>query len=186
MSAVTLHPVPPPDPRPLLGEPLALDLLNTEWMQDGQPIDFLATPAGVPTWLRTNGLSAPTRRGDDVRDHLVATRAAIRSLLEGEPGGRRRVNDVLAHARLRVRVGAHGPDRTVEVDDEAWRPAALAAHDLADLLAERPDRIRRCAHPDCVLWFVDTSRNGTRRWCSMATCGNRLKARRHYTRARGR
>jgi predicted RNA-binding Zn ribbon-like protein len=181
-----LAPVPPPDPRPLLGEPLALDLLNTEWTQDGQPVDFLATPTGVPTWLGTNGLVAPSRRRDHVGDHLVATRAAIRSLLEGEPGGRRRVNEVLAHARLRVTVGEHGPERTVEVDDETWRPAALAAHDLADLLAERPDRIRRCAHPDCVLWFLDTSRNGTRRWCSMATCGNRLKARRHYTRTRGR
>lgn len=43
-----------------------------------------------------------------------------------------------------------------------------------------PDRIRRCAHPDCVLFFYDTSKNGTRRWHSMATCGNRTKAARHY------
>jgi predicted RNA-binding Zn ribbon-like protein len=33
-----------------------------------------------------------------------------------------------------------------------------------------------------VLWFHDTTRSGTRRWCSMTACGNRLKARRHYRR----
>jgi len=40
----------------------------------------------------------------------------------------------------------------------------------------------RCQNPACVLWFFDTTRNGTRRWCSMAVCGNRAKARRHYDR----
>ncbi|WP_232524336.1 CGNR zinc finger domain-containing protein [Nocardiopsis gilva] len=42
------------------------------------------------------------------------------------------------------------------------------------------DRIRRCEGDHCVLYFFDTSRNGTRRWCSMAVCGNRAKAQRHY------
>jgi predicted RNA-binding Zn ribbon-like protein len=51
-------------------------------------------------------------------------------------------------------------------------------------LDQAPDRIRRRQHPACVLWFCDTARNGTRRWCSMATCGNRAKAYRHYGRAR--
>ncbi|OPX12458.1 CGNR zinc finger domain-containing protein, partial [Gordonia sp. i37] len=45
--------------------------------------------------------------------------------------------------------------------------------------ARVPDRIRQCQHPQCVLWYLDTSRSGTRRWCSMAICGNRTKARRH-------
>lgn len=59
-------------------------------------------------------------------------------------------------------------------------PAWLAADNLLSLLATAPDRIRQCAHPDCVLFFYDTSKNGTRRWHSMATCGNRTKAARHY------
>ncbi|HET6954353.1 MAG TPA: CGNR zinc finger domain-containing protein [Acidimicrobiales bacterium] len=173
----------PADPRPLLGEPVALDLLNTEWVQGGRPVDFFATPDGVAIWLATNGIDSPA--GEPVREHLMAARSAIRSLLErGDDADRRRLNDVLAHARVRVSVGDDGPERTVEVDDPAWLPAALAAFDLVDLLTGRRDRIRRCAHPACVLWFLDTSRNGTRRWCSMATCGNRLKAQRHYDRAR--
>jgi predicted RNA-binding Zn ribbon-like protein len=55
---------------------------------------------------------------------------------------------------------------------------------LLELLNQAPDRIRRCQHPACVLWFYDTTRNSTRRWCSMTTCGNRAKAQRHYDRAK--
>ena len=51
---------------------------------------------------------------------------------------------------------------------------------LLHLLAESAGRIKQCAHPHCVLWFYDTSKNGTRRWHSMTTCGNRAKAARHY------
>ena len=61
-------------------------------------------------------------------------------------------------------------------------PGWLAADDLLRLLAVAPGRIKQCAHEHCVLWFHDTSKNGTRRWHSMTTCGNRAKARRHYAR----
>lgn len=48
-----------------------------------------------------------------------------------------------------------------------------------DLLRQGPlDRIGEC--PSCGWLFVDTSRNGRRRWCSMAMCGNRVKSARHY------
>ncbi|MBK3630046.1 CGNR zinc finger domain-containing protein [Streptomyces sp. MBT49] len=53
-----------------------------------------------------------------------------------------------------------------------------------EVLSAAPDRIRGCAQETCVLHFFDTSRNGTRRWCSMAVCGNRAKASRHYARAK--
>jgi len=56
--------------------------------------------------------------------------------------------------------------------------------DYLELIATAPDRIRGCAHDSCVLHFFDTSRNGTRRWCSMAACGNRAKASRHYARSK--
>jgi predicted RNA-binding Zn ribbon-like protein len=61
-----------------------------------------------------------------------------------------------------------------------------AARDLAgDLLAgPRLDRVRRCANPECGWLFLDDSRAGKRRWCSMQSCGNRAKARRHYHKSR--
>jgi hypothetical protein len=42
----------------------------------------------------------------------------------------------------------------------------------------RPGRLRACGNDECNLFLLDRSRSGTGRWCSMATCGNRLKARR--------
>src|SRR5664280_2943804 len=42
--------------------------------------------------------------------------------------------------------------------------------------------IRECGAPDCEWLFLDQSRNGSRRWCDMKSCGNRQKARRHYQR----
>ena len=59
-------------------------------------------------------------------------------------------------------------------------PVALSTADL--LTSERIQRIRECS--GCYWMFVDTSRNGLRRWCDMKTCGNRAKAHRHYERVR--
>ncbi|MGN0119211.1 MAG: CGNR zinc finger domain-containing protein, partial [Streptomyces albidoflavus] len=50
---------------------------------------------------------------------------------------------------------------------------------------ELPGRLRPCANPRCNLFLIDHSRPGTARWCSMATCGNRMKARSHARRRRG-
>jgi predicted RNA-binding Zn ribbon-like protein len=57
--------------------------------------------------------------------------------------------------------------------------------DAANLLAsDRRERIRECASAECTMLFVDESRNSSRRWCDMNSCGNRMKARRHYARTR--
>ena len=57
-------------------------------------------------------------------------------------------------------------------------PVLWSAGDL--LAGPRLDRVRRCANPECGWLFLDDSRAGKRRWCSMSACGNRAKARRHY------
>jgi predicted RNA-binding Zn ribbon-like protein len=59
-------------------------------------------------------------------------------------------------------------------------PVALSAADL--LTSGEPDLIRKCANPDCVLFFYDKSKNHRRRWCSMKACGNRTKAASYYAR----
>jgi len=56
-----------------------------------------------------------------------------------------------------------------------------------DLMLNAPSRpIRRCANEECLWLFIDQSKNSTRRWCDMNSCGNRAKARRHYAKIRGR
>jgi len=44
--------------------------------------------------------------------------------------------------------------------------------------------LRPCANDECRLFLIDHSKANAARWCSMAVCGNRLKARRHYQRVR--
>jgi len=60
------------------------------------------------------------------------------------------------------------------------RAVALAAAEL--LASPRLARVRECDAPNCSWLFLDRSRAGSRRWCSMESCGNRAKARRHYRR----
>jgi hypothetical protein len=167
------------DPRPLPGEPLALDLLNTQYTGDDGPRDLLATPRGARAWARAAGVPCD----DPALAPLRTARDAIRAVVEGggSPGP---LNAVLAHGRLVERLGPRGPEHVVEIDDPAWQAAWLAARNLLELLRDRPDRIRPCAGHGCVLYFYDTSRSGRRQWCSMAGCGNRAKAQRHYARTR--
>ncbi|MEV4235225.1 CGNR zinc finger domain-containing protein [Nocardia sp. NPDC050408] len=166
-----------PDPRPHLGEPLALDLLNTRWNQDG-PQDLLTDVTGLGTWLTTAGLDDRAKADERTLQAVLAARTAIYDVVKH--ASHTALNEVLDHGRIRRTLTDTGPTDIVDVPETAWLPGWLAADNLLGLLAEAPDRIRQCAHPDCVLFFYDTSKNGTRRWHSMATCGNRTKAARHY------
>ncbi|MET9892146.1 CGNR zinc finger domain-containing protein [Streptomyces sp. NPDC006465] len=194
------------DPRPLTGEPVALDLLNTRWNHEGVVRDLLTDTEGLAVWLAGNGLDFPAdgtvlRHTLEARDTLRAVIDAPRGPGDGQGGtgsdadpadaGPRlpaqaaaRVDALLAHGRVRLTLTARGPGETPEFDDPSWGPAWLAARNYLELLDTAPDRIRRCAHAACILHFFDTSRNGTRRWCSMAACGNRAKASRHYARTK--
>lgn len=164
--------------RLLVGETISLDLVNTEWIADGDQVDFLAAEGAPELWLREYGFDPAE---EDV-DALRASRTAIRSLLDS-PGTEAdaRMNAVLSHGRESITVTAGRPTTTPSMDP-GWGAAWLTARAFTELLATHPDRIRQCAHPDCVLYFYDTSKNGRRRWHSMETCGNRTKSARHYRR----
>ncbi len=142
------------------------------------PQDLLADVDGLQCWLLANGLGDRCEANEKSRIALVSAREAIlRALQDGSVDG---VNDVLEHGRIRRTLTEAGPAETVEVPRAEWLAGWLSAADLLRLLGEAPGRIKQCAHPHCILWFYDTSKNGARRWHSMSTCGNRTKAARHY------
>jgi predicted RNA-binding Zn ribbon-like protein len=82
-------------------------------------------------------------------------------------------------------------------DGFGWRVEAIRRLSVAALLAPvlwsagdlltgtQLMRVRECANDKCLWLFLDQSKNGTRRWCSMSACGNRAKAHRHYARLKG-
>ncbi|MFI6866922.1 CGNR zinc finger domain-containing protein [Nocardia sp. NPDC050406] len=171
-----------PDPRPHLGEPLALDLLNTRWMGADGLVDLLTDVPGLRQWLADNDLTARCAADEATRRAVVEAREAILRAVREESVDD--LNTVLDHGRIRRALTTDGPADEVEVAHREWLPGWLAADNLLGLLAA-PERIKQCAHPHCVLWFYDTSKNGARRWHSMATCGNRAKATRHYAKKSG-
>ncbi|MGW8764773.1 CGNR zinc finger domain-containing protein [Streptomyces sp. NPDC055815] len=174
------------DPRPLTGEPVSLDLLNTRWNDEGVRQDLLTDVEGLSVWLSANGLERRFAADAVTLRHTLAARDALAALVDrpGDPAATARVDSVLGHGRIRATLTAEGPGEEAEFADPAWGPGWTAARDYLDLLRTAPDRIRACAHEACILHFFDTSRNGTRRWCSMAVCGNRAKASRHYARTK--
>ncbi|RSN56753.1 CGNR zinc finger domain-containing protein [Actinomadura sp. WAC 06369] len=174
------------DPRPLTGEPLCLDLINTRWIANGARRDLLDTTDGLAVWLRSAGLDDRATADRATRDALAETRGVLLDLVERRPstGAAEALNRILERGALHPRLGPGGPERRPRTDDPAWLPSWLAAADYLRLLDDDPRRIKPCAHPDCVLYFHDTTKNGTRRWCSMAGCGNRAKAARHYERSK--
>lgn len=178
----------------MTGEPVSMDLLNTVWVDGGQQFDLLDTVAGLRLWITGQaGIDAPPAGAttDAARRRLVTSREVLRDVVQAQLGGRvhaeaqAQLNELLARGRLVRRLGAAGPELTPEVDDPVDLLPWLAADDYLRLLEQDPARIRACAHPDCVLHFYDASRKANRRWCSMAGCGNRAKAARHYARSKG-
>jgi predicted RNA-binding Zn ribbon-like protein len=105
-----------------------------------------------------------------------------------------RIRAVASARLLSSRKWLDGVHRYPEVDGQGlhWRLDAPADRLLAvravlawgHLREQHPGRLRPCANDECRLFLLDHSRAGTARWCSMATCGNRMKARRHQSRAR--
>jgi predicted RNA-binding Zn ribbon-like protein len=92
-------------------------------------------------------------------------------------------SDALAHRRLMSVNGGYQWDWVWEKAEQLERvlwPIALATADL--LTSDERASVRLCEADDCDWLFLDNSRNHTRRWCDMKSCGNRAKARRHYQR----
>ncbi|OLT28323.1 hypothetical protein BJF83_15660 [Nocardiopsis sp. CNR-923] len=171
--------------RPLVGEPVAMDLLNTRWVEGATLHDLLDGVRGLRQWLGEAGLDARFDAAPATLERALLARDALGVLVDApaDAGATARLNEVLDHGAVRRALRGGTPTVTVRFDDPSWGPAWIAATDYLDLLAS-PDRVRGCANPACVLHFFDTSRNGTRRWCSMAGCGNRAKAARHHARTR--
>ena len=145
-----------------------LDLLNTIRVIDGQMIDQLDARWARRHGTTNDGLEAARRVRDDLQRvvRLEADASVLRLYLTDV----RQVPDI----------GPDGVDWSLEAD---WPARVVLA--WGELERDMPGRLRPCANEDCRLFLLDRSRAGTARWCSMGVCGNRMKARRHYSKTRG-
>ncbi|MFL5798453.1 MAG: CGNR zinc finger domain-containing protein [Actinomycetota bacterium] len=187
-------------PLPFGGHP-ALDFCNTRagW-DDPRPGEYLETYDHLAVWAAANGLIEPRvaaglrERADDhpraarwTLRHAISFRDSLYSVwLDRSPGAdwdalAEEAGLAAAAAELELR-GGHAewviPPRT-----GLRLPVLATARAAADLLSTTTHgAVRACPGSDCGWLFLD--RTGRRRWCTMAICGNRAKARRHYARHR--
>ncbi|MBR8744780.1 CGNR zinc finger domain-containing protein [Nocardiopsis sp. MG754419] len=162
----------------MIDEQALLEALNSTPVVDGRPQDRWAEDDAVRAWARAYGWSVQA----PALAWLRAARNALQSATQGRVP-RDELRRVLAGVHRRPEIEAselrwslHGPpERMLAVE------LVLAWYDVQE---RRPGRLRPCGNDECRLFLLDRSRANTARWCSMKTCGNRLKARRHQERAR--
>ncbi|MFF4385519.1 MULTISPECIES: CGNR zinc finger domain-containing protein [unclassified Streptomyces] len=178
---------------PLTGEPLALDLLNTEAAVG----DLVADPAGLTAWLAAQAerLTPVDVVGAGEVAAVRAVREAARPALDAARRGVRppagalaALNEALAAApshRVLAWTGAGGITAAAHRPaDPARRLAAELAEAVAELLTDpRVVQVRTCEAHDCVLLFLPA--HPRRRWCVASVCGNRARVARYYARHKG-
>src|SRR4051794_13576072 len=161
---------------------LCLDFAATVGERWRRSFERLREPADLGRWLVEAGLlDAALAVAPRELESARSLREAIYRTAKLAGAGRPTADDLdeinrrATHCPLAPRL-----DADARVSWSAERPvdAALAtlARDAIDLVSgPLATRVRECARPDCALLFVDTSRPGRRRWCSMEACGNRTK-----------
>lgn len=187
---------------------VALDFINTVTARDTSPRDWLDGYQSLLEWARfspefkAKDLDALSRKAEQdpagakaaiaraIRFRETLCRSIYAVLGEGVSGeeDRREIERAYQVAMKSVRFdwGPTGCKLTWTAEGSGLDLITHVAsvHAVYLLAHLDTDRLRICDGENCGWVFLDTSRNGRRRWCDMATCGNVAKARRHYHRTR--
>ena len=180
------------------------DFMNTIELESGSLVDRLATFGDAAAWLSERGICHEDLAPAALKASGVTEEQAL-GRVRSVRGALREVADAVAHDRApsdaaldevnrairsRERVElVREPDGVSVGHSHVGDPLDDALARLADPLVQeiqsgRAERVRICANDTCRWVFFDESRAGRRRWCDMASCGNRAKAARHRARAK--
>jgi predicted RNA-binding Zn ribbon-like protein len=164
--------------------------VNTVDLQDGP--EELEDPNTLKAWLVATGVldsSQPVDESD--LKHAVALREAIRAVIGANSGSTvypvdiATLNRAATASGLRIRFGGDGKPR---LEPEATGVVAAMGRIVAAMYSamdgEDWQRLKLCSSPTCRWAYYDRSKNHSSRWCAMASCGNREKARRFRSQAK--
>jgi predicted RNA-binding Zn ribbon-like protein len=185
---------------------MCIDFANTVAWRGSSPAESLRSFSDLTKWCTDTGL-IPARlshqlrkwpdkhpkRAAEIFDEAIALRETIYRVFHSVAAG---THPDEADLELLSRALADAPLRTTiqrTADGFGWQlseskttvssllaPVLWSSGDL--LVGPQLARLRECSNDKCLWLFIDDSKNGTRRWCSMQACGNRAKAHRHYLR----
>jgi predicted RNA-binding Zn ribbon-like protein len=163
------------------GGSAAIDLTATlRARRTSTPQELLALPQDLDRWLVAAGIvvSSPGATSDDLRTARALREAIFVLASEVErPSLSANACRVLNRiAKSPAAAPALRADGTVQVKGSVAQLLSTLARDAIRLLGSRDAAlIRQCQAPNCTIYFIDTSRSGDRRWCSMSACGNKAK-----------
>jgi predicted RNA-binding Zn ribbon-like protein len=167
------------------------------WFDSGDiALDFAYTGSmgGRPEWERWHGAedlerwieerfgvrvtatAADLRRAKRLRDAIARLVTDVSRGRPQRPDQQAIVNRYAAQPDVAPQLGSGPPPPKVD------QLLATLAREAVHLLSDHANRIRECGADDCAVVYVDTSRSGNRRWCSMSRCGNRHKVRQQRAR----
>jgi len=175
----------------LIGNNVALDFINTEIVIRGQLTDLLQECDDLVSWAKSVDLAL----GPEIKPSELAQAKELRKALKDACLAT--INNAVAPQNTLAAINrylvSYANPLVLSFSDKEYilKPKqrtltvsmllSLLAYQSATLLAStQAKKLKRCGNSDCVLLFLDTSRNQQRRWCSMETCGNRAKASNHY------
>lgn len=159
-------------------EDLLLAVLNSAPVAEGVRQDLLAGESGAQLVRSFGGTGS-----DAERTSIMQVREHLQDAICGHAGALDKLSVLANDMSLKPTVtptGLHW-ELTAPAD---LRLAARVLVAWSEVQHERPGRLRACANTECNLYLLDRSRPGTAKWCSMATCGNRMKVRAHAERVR--
>lgn len=191
---------------------LALDFANTaEWHASEQPEEHLHAYADLVVWGAAAGLLTPAEaetlmaaaarrpeeaarwytRAIELREALFRIFSAVAAENPADPIDLHTLTAFWRESAQHTSLSLSPDGLSYRLEKQPADPFAMlwpVVHSAVDLLASPTvERVGQCADDRGCGWlFIDTSRNRSRRWCSMESCGNRAKAQRHYGRTRAR
>jgi len=159
-------------------EQLLLTVLNSTPVVDGTATDQMTGSDAEQLLLSLGGTGQ-----DQERKVVISVRDALQGIVRGNRDGLAVIASALGPVTRKPIVSEGG----ISWDLQAPSHLELASRVVlawSDVTQQLPGRLRPCGNDECQLFLVDHSRPGTAKWCSMATCGNRMKARAHLQRQR--
>ncbi|WP_117170263.1 CGNR zinc finger domain-containing protein [Paraliobacillus sediminis] len=181
-----------------LGGTAWINLVNTTNISNNKEVDILSDKSSTLQWIKENNLlrqsDAIDLENKELINSLIIELHSLRKLCniilfdieqKGEVSlnATNQLKKIVEKLKVNITINSENnilvmvsEGETVE-DQVLYNIIGSIIHTLENTSI---DRIRNCEHEECILYFVDTSKSGKRRWCSMELCGNRKKAAEFY------
>ncbi|MFT4414744.1 CGNR zinc finger domain-containing protein [Fredinandcohnia humi] len=167
-----------------VGGSLWVHLLNTRRIKDGKTIDVLEDLDRMSDWLTFYQIEMSADKEEQRKSLLILRDILIRLVDNFSTNAPLpELNEFLQSKPTYWNIDLQEGQlvRSMKAVNPAYNGLITIIQDFFDTIDTFDlQRVRQCAHGECILYFLDSSKGGRRRWCDMEKCGNKHKASKHY------